>query len=165
MTNGLVPIGLFSGSSITLWVAILGLVIAFYGSILSTFNFLHARKKERRAVKIALSTAMYTYLDGRVGDPMVCITVTNSGQRPIVVGLPTILIPTGRQMVLMRADGADAFPKKLEDGDSASIRIGYGDVAESLIRQGIRGAVTIRPECTIQTGERFHGKPWEFDAR
>jgi hypothetical protein len=127
---------------LTLAIAITGLVVAIYGAVLSTYNLRQARRKDRRQLTISLSTAMYTY-PGGLGPRMVSITVTNAGQRPVISSLPATILPNGHQVILIAADGAGNFPKRLKDGESASMRISYRELADALSARGYRNRVNI----------------------
>jgi hypothetical protein len=79
------------------------------------------------------------------------------------VAAPKIGVPGGKELILVGADGIADFPKRLDDGESGSLRIGYREIAHSLAENGLRGKVRIHPHCSIETGERFRGKHWDFD--
>ena len=62
--------------------------------------------------------------------------------------------------MLLNADGAQDFPKRLEDGEAAQVRMLYDAIAECLRREGCSGNVTLRPVCSDTTGKTYTGKPW-----
>jgi hypothetical protein len=86
-------------------------------------------------------------------------------QRPVVVSLPSVGLADGKKAMLIDADGTREFPKELSDGQSASVRISYKDLAEALAHSGHRERVRIWPTCSIETGEKFTGEPWNLDVR
>jgi hypothetical protein len=137
-------------------------VIAVYGAVLSSIVFYRSIVKERRRVVITQSAAFYAYPQG-LGPPMAAIEVTNHGYRPVVVSAPQLQLDNGQHMVLMNADGIHEFPKRLEDGETAQIRMRYDVIAESLRGAGYSGKVILRPTCSDSTGKLFRGKKWKFD--
>lgn len=137
-------------------------VIAVYGAILSSVVFYRPVLKERRRIVVTLTTAFYTYPQG-LGPPMAQIEVTNDGHRPVVVSAPKLLLPNGQYMLLMGADGIGDFPKRLEDGESAGVRMQYDAIADGLREAGYSGNVALWPVCSDSTGLTFKGDKWEFD--
>jgi hypothetical protein len=136
--------------------------IAVYGAALSSFVFYRSLVRERRWIVIKQTAAFYTYPQG-LGPPMASIEVINRGHRPVVVNGPQFQLPNGQNMLLINADGMQAFPKRLEDGEKAEVRMGYDAIADSLRKAGYSGQVVLRPTCTDTTGEKFKGKKWKFD--
>lgn len=142
---------------------IITFVIASYGAALSTFNLYRSVVNERRRIVIKQSTGWYTYPQS-LGPPMACIEIVNRGRRPVVVNLPQLQLPNHKSMTMMNADGGHDFPKRLDDGEAASVRIGYDLIAESLRNFGYSGEIVLRPLCTDSTGKTFRGKQWKFNV-
>jgi hypothetical protein len=141
---------------------IITLIIAAWGACLSTFVYLQSVWKERRHVVVIRSPAFFAYPDGNVGTQQTQIEVVNHGHRPVVVSAPTIRLPNKKHMNLVGAKGAMDFPKRLEDGESASLYIGDADITRALKRAGYSGVVALWPTCTDKTGNRYWGKKREF---
>jgi hypothetical protein len=139
--------------------------IASYGALLSTVVALQAFLKERRTLKLRLRTTRYTYPFGDVGPPMLSIEVVNSGHRILVADAPQLMVASDPQRVLamMTADGLADFPKRLEDGEMATVRIGYRDIANTLTRGGHSGTVRLLAICKDSTGRLYKSKPWKID--
>jgi hypothetical protein len=137
--------------------------IAVYGAALSTFNLVQSITKERRQVIINQTAAFYALPAGGVGPAMVNIDVINRGHRPVVVSAPTMQMPNGRLLVFINADGFRDFPKRLEDGETGSIRMPYHLIASSLRDAGYSGKVDLRAICIDTTGKRYWGKKYKFD--
>jgi hypothetical protein len=94
---------------------------------------------------------------------MASIEVINRGRRPAVVNVPQLRLPSHKSMILMNADGSHDFPKRLDDGDAATVRIRYDEIAETLRKFGYTGEIVLRPICTDSTGKTFKGKRWKFN--
>ena len=95
---------------------------------------------------------------------MACLEVINKGHRPVVVSAPAILTPKKRKLVFFGADGFSNFPKKLEDGESETLRVPYEEVARVLKKEGFSGVVRLRPICTDSTGKKYFGKRIKLDV-
>ncbi len=144
---------------------IITLVIAAYGAVLSSFNLWQASTKNRRRILLKRSIGFYTYAGGGMGSAMATFEVINQGYRPVVVDAPTIKLPSGKQMILLTADGLKDFPKRLEDGETVSLRIPFADITAALKKDGYSGTVTLWPICKDSTGNLFKGKRWRFDVK
>ena len=67
-------------------------------------------------------------------------------------------------MIFGDADGLGDFPKRLEDGEKASIRLTNQKIAKGLRGAGLTGkTVYVRPTCTDTTGNRYVGAKWKVD--
>lgn len=143
---------------------IIAVGLGAYGALLSTFNFWQAKAKDRRQILIKQSTSFYTYVGGAMGPAMATFEIINQGHRPVVVDAPTIKLPSGEHLVFIGADGMKDFPKRLEDGNSASIRIPYTEIADSLKRNGYSKTVVLIPTCKDSIGNKFEGDKWSFDV-
>ncbi|MDB5429596.1 MAG: hypothetical protein JWP35_712 [Caulobacter sp.] len=141
-------------------------LVAVYGAALATHNAILARRKDRRSLIIKMSTAMYTY-GAELGPPMVSIDVVNDGHRSLVVDAPQLTVESdpSRVIVLLGADGIAAFPKRLEDGETASLRIAYSQVANALMKAGHPNHVRLRAICKDSAGRIYHSKPWAIDIQ
>jgi hypothetical protein len=144
---------------------VITLIIAAYGAVLSSFNLWQALTKDRRRILLKQSTGFYTYAGGGMGPAMATFEVINQGYRPVVVEAPIITLPSGKHMVLLTADGIRDFPKRLEDGDSVSLRVPFSDIAAALKKEGYSRTVTLYPICKDSTGNIFKGKIWRFDVK
>jgi hypothetical protein len=141
---------------------IITFIIALYGAVLSSFVFYRSMMREQRRIVIRQTSAFYTYPQG-LGPPMASIEVANHGHRPVVVNAPQLELPGKKNMLLIKADGIQDFPKRLEDGESAGVRMQYDVIAESLREAGYSGRIILRPICTDSTGKKFKGNKWKFD--
>lgn len=59
-------------------------VVALYGAVLSTFNFIKAAQKERRKMRVSAGSKMAT-VGSEMGPPWAHIEATNIGQRPVTI--------------------------------------------------------------------------------
>jgi hypothetical protein len=143
---------------------IITLLIAIYGATLSTTTAILNFRKDRRSLEVRMSTMMYTY-GSELGPPMLAIEIINIGHRQLVVDPPQLMVTAdpNRVLALMGADGLADFPKRLNDGESGSVRTPYKDVAAGLLQAGHRGTVELIAICKDSTGRRYRSKPWSVD--
>lgn len=139
------------------------LYIAAYGAILSTMAILWGIRRERRRIRVEVSPAFYAYANGELSSQMASLDVVNQGHRPTYVSAPKLRMPNKKFMTFVGADGFKDFPKRLDDGESACVRITYYEIAKSLRKAGYKGVVRLRPYCTDSTGRNHCGKRFKFD--
>jgi hypothetical protein len=114
---------------------IITFVIEPYGAALSSFNLYRSVLNERRSIVLKLTTDFYTYSKG-LGPPVATIEVVDRGQRPVVVKCPQLQLPNKHVMALINVANVQAFPKRLEDSETAAIRMQYDAVADCLRKLG-----------------------------
>jgi len=139
-------------------------VVALYGAVLSTFNWIYARRKERRAIRVTLDTAIPTY-GAEFGRTFARVEATNVGHRPVSVTRLAIETSKGR----LQAIHGDQFPglrdtplpATLSDGQSAQLYMSYYDIASALVRAGLQGTIKLVPVCEDSAGGVHKGEPWE----
>ncbi len=104
--------------------------IALYGAVLASTVFIQSLRKERRRIVVGISPTFYAYADGSLSTQMASIDVVNHGHRPVVVKAPAIRIPNGQFLSFTGAKGYGDFPKRLEDGEKASITVRYREISD-----------------------------------
>jgi hypothetical protein len=145
------------------------LLLGLYGAGLSTFNYRHAKRKERRTVEVELSSAVPVYEEGPSGAPFVQITATNVGHRAVTITTVAIELPGGKRLfptVSRDFHGATntRLPASLTDGQSVSYFLRYEDVGIDLLKHGFKNRKTkIVPLCVNSVGDVYRGKPWVID--
>ena len=143
---------------------IITLLIAAYAAVLSTFNWRRAVRNEKRRVLVKHSGDFLVYPNGNISTQLFSIKAVNVGHRTVVVTAPAIRMPDGKFLNPTSAHGYAAFPKRLEDGENAEIRVEAQKIADALITAGHRGFVTLRPACYDKTDTLHLGKKWRFDT-
>lgn len=140
------------------------LFIVAYGAILSSLVFLWTIIKDRRQITVGTSAAFFTYANGEISTQMVSIDVVNRGHRPVHVNAPTLRIPNGKFLSFIGVDDFKKFPKRLDDGESASLCVTYDEIARTLKKQGYVGIVRMKPSCKDAAGNKYWGKKWKFNV-
>lgn len=114
------------------------LIIALYGALLSTIVFIQTRRRERRKIKIEAIPSFLRYGDGSFSSELTEIVVVNLGHRTVVVSAPCIQLPNKKYINFADADGLHDFPKRLEDGEKASIRMTNKKIAKAIFLPAIQ---------------------------
>ena len=91
------------------------------------------------------------------------LEVINRGKRPVVVNAPQLQLPNKKCLAFVSASCLGEFPKRLDDGEIATLREGCDEIAGSLRRSGYSGTITLRPMVTDTTGKPFKGKKFKLD--
>jgi hypothetical protein len=143
------------------------LVIALYGAGLSTWNAFKASQRDQRLLSVRLNTVYEAFVGRGFGPPMLQIEVVNIGHRDLVADAPQLQVGADKRhvMVLVEASGLSDFPKRLQEGERASVRIGYRDFALSLQDARHRGKVKLYGLCKDSSGETHRSKPLDVDLQ
>jgi hypothetical protein len=120
--------------------------------------------RERRNLEVKVSPAFFAYANGEISTQMASIDVINRGSRPVSVKAPTLQTPNGRFLSFVGVDDFKKFPKRLDDGESASLCVTYAEIANTLKKDGYSGKVKTVPSCLDATGKRHKGKKWKLDV-
>jgi hypothetical protein len=134
------------------------------GLILSIAIWVRTIIRETRRLSVSVSPAFHAFANGEVSTQIASLNVLNRGSRPAHVKAPTVLAPDGNHLSFVGVDDFKRFPKKLEDGESASLCVAYSEIARTLKKQGCKGTVTLYPACLDATGKRHWGRRWKFDV-
>jgi hypothetical protein len=101
----------------------LTLGISTFSAFLSLFVFIWTIRKDRRKIVVGVSPAFFVYANGEISTQMASIDVINQGRRPVYVKAPALRIPNGQFLSFVSTDDFKKFPKRLDDGESASLRV------------------------------------------
>lgn len=142
-------------------------VLAIYGAGLSTFNLVHAARRDKRRVSARISTVMPTY-GAAVGPCYAKIEAVNIGHRPVTVTTLTLELPGRGKLLLLQADRLSGVPDTrlpavLADGESAQLYFPYADLGRAINDAGYAGKTAVVPYCEDSVGNSYRGKPWEVD--
>lgn len=134
---------------------------------LSLFNVIRHIRRERRVVRVSLSTSIPN-LGAEPGPRYVCVTVTNVGHRNVTIEHIGIRMPSGHHfpggLQLGERFGLQDtwLPTKLSDGDSAKAHFPYLGIGERLReRYPPHKPVRLTPTCKDSAGGEHSGKPWK----
>jgi hypothetical protein len=125
-------------------------------------------------VTVEVNQGLPTY-DDCVGNPITCVTATNSGRAPVTVTSWGLRLPNGQTMFVQQPfPGSDTLPYRLEQGASGTWSMETVQVAETSRAQGVdyeelRGFVKLGNGKTVyarRKGIRLApGFPWPQDAK
>jgi hypothetical protein len=95
-------------------------------------------------VRVRVSVTMgFAALGSQISDPMVIVSATNQGHRPVRLTATGMLMPDGRQLVFLE-DVRDALPKTLQEAETTQYHVPVGVIARKLREEGFTGEVMVR---------------------
>ena len=140
------------------------------GQIASFLNAIRQARRDRRVVRVALSTAIPT-LGAELGPSFMCVTVTNVGHRDVTIEYVGVRLPDGRHLPGGLQIGGrfglqdTKLPARLADGDSAKVYLPYLGIAERLHEfYPADKRVKLTPACRDSAGGEHAGEPWNVTA-
>jgi hypothetical protein len=133
------------------------------GLLLSISIWIRTIWRERRHLVVKVSPAFFTYANGEISTQMASIDVMNRGSCPVYVKAPTLRAPNGKFLSFVGVDDFKKFPKRLDDGESASLCVTYAEIARTLKKQDYSGTIKLWPSCLDATEKRYWGKKWRLD--
>lgn len=145
------------------WAKIITAVVAIYGAILSTYNLWVKRQETRVRLKVDLSMG---FLAGRSdvsrSDWLLILTAANPSKRPIIINIPTILIPGKNKLFNPNVQSEKTFPCELQEGHSCKAWFSAREIATALAGTGYRGKVVLIGEFHDAIGTEYKSKPLKF---
>jgi len=101
---------------------------------------------------------MLTFPNRDLSDPMVFVTVTNPGDRAVLVGVPYLKLPGNKKMFFPDYQSNVRFPYRLEEGECCQIWAKENDVKNTLRDNGYRGKVPIKAMVNDQTDRKYRAR-------
>jgi hypothetical protein len=143
--------------------------LAIYAAILSTWNWISAIRKDRRAVRVTVGTKM-PVANGNAGAAWAHIEVTNIGQRPVTITMIAFEVEDRGRMFNMQSAGHPGMentplPITLADGHTARLHQAYADIGQALMARGLMGKSKITPVCEDSAGGIHRGEVWPVDPK
>jgi hypothetical protein len=142
----------------------MSLTIGGAGFLLSLTIWVRTIRREHRRLEVKVSSAFFAYANGEIGTQVASLDVINIGSRPVHVSSPTLQAPNKKYLTFVGVSDFKKFPRRLDDGESASLCVTYAEIARTLKKEGYRGKVKMFPSCLDATGKRHWGKNWKLDV-
>lgn len=142
------------------------LAVAVFGAGLSIFNYWEAKQKDRRRIRVTMSTVTPVYGQS-LGPTYAKLEATNVGHRDVTVSSLYIELSNGSTLANFD-NGFQGFPDttlpiRLTDGESAYRTYSYSGIGEALISSGRKTKQKLVPVCVDSSGETHKGIAWEVD--
>jgi hypothetical protein len=134
------------------------------GLFLSLAIWIRTILRERRSIDVKVSPTLFVLANGEVSTQIASIDVINRGSRPVSVKAPTLYAPNKQHLSFVGMADFKKFPRRLEDGESASLSVTFAELADALKKLGQKGTVKLYPACLDATGTRHWGKKWYIDV-
>ena len=139
-------------------------LIAIALAVMAFLNLTLAWRRDRRRIRIERRLKGQDD-EGGFCPALVCFDVVNLGIRPVVVSAPVLQTQDGRVLGVAPLSGSDAFPKRLGDGETATVRLPLLGILAALRQAGMSEEVTLVPVCTDGVGNTYQGDPWQLNIR
>jgi hypothetical protein len=104
-------------------------------------------------LEVKVSQAFFTYANGK----------SNRGSRPVYVKAPTLRTPDIKYLTFVGVPDFKKFPRRLDDGESASLCVTYAEIANTLKKQGRKGTVKLWPSCLMLRTNDTGARKWKLD--
>ena len=138
-------------------VSVITTVLAIYGAVLSTFNYWHMRKRDKKSVMVTLELKRLE--NKRHHKSGLRIKVVNKGYRPVAISKIGILESDGRDMPEPHEDDVNRkFPVILTQSLETSVIIRDSSFIASRVKN-----YEFTPYAVDNEGQRFLGttRSWE----
>jgi hypothetical protein len=141
------------------WTEFATAMIAIYSAILSTIIFIKEQQKNKRNVKINLTTG-YITSDRGLSNLMIVIEFVNPGFKTVTINSPELKIFDGKNIIIPNPSRNVRFPHSLEEGKSAHVWIDIEDFQRELLQSRYKETVKLKGAIRDQTGKKFYSKNW-----
>ena len=147
-----------TGKQLLVW---LGGIISLYGAVLSTFNFIQARKKEKRRANFFFEHENRVSDDFEGNKFLLVVRLVNVGERPIVIrGIElycrdsffTGIDEYTDQHGFVEGENS-AFPIEVSQAREAKASFLYTDIQWALKPIGEKGRTAVFAQARLSTGE------------
>jgi hypothetical protein len=139
------------------WVLI-GSVATVVGSLATLYAIVKNRRRLKRRVAVKVSWGMLTFPNGGLSDPMIFVTVTNPGDRAVVVNVPYFQLPRNKKMYFPNYQSSIRFPYRLEEGECCQMWVKESGVIDTLRDEGFKGRVRIRAFIDDQADGHYRAR-------
>ena len=138
-------------------------LVALYGAALSTYSVVASRRDKKRHILVTVSHAVM--VPAGVQKDVVALTAANPGDRAVTLGLATLTLPNGWNVVPARSNSEVAFPYELPEGKSCTCWIDSPELAAVVAEQGYRSSVKLVATYRSVLGATYRSKKMKFDVR
>jgi hypothetical protein len=94
---------------------------------------------------------------------MIFLIAANSGDRPVTVNIPSLLLPDTRRLLLVGAERHVTFPYELAPGQSCEVYEDVKKLAMSLKKEDFSGSVELVCEYRDALENSYRSKPFQFN--
>jgi len=135
------------------------ILLGIYAGGLTTYTVIKSNRERRRQLSVSVSTGWrQAFHDGSFSSQFLLITVTNPGNRKVIVNTPYLKFPDGRRLATPVPLSNVRFPYKLEEGDNCAIWIEMNKVKSSLLKNEYSGIVKLKGEVLDGTNKVYTSK-------
>ncbi len=145
----------------TLWNILIG-AVACYGAALSTYLLVAPRIKLQRSLQVHV-TIGYLNQSAGLSEPMLMISATNRGQKPITLNAVGLNLPGSGPVMFLRTEGDVSMPHALASSKTCRFWIPAQRVARALKESGASGRVRIVGLLADEMDRAYRSRSFRFD--
>jgi len=143
------------------WTDILTALVALYGAVLATYNFIVQLKGRKASVKVQISQGFIASPLG-ASEPMVILSALNVGEKAVTLCEQGFILPNGMRMVYPDPLSDVGFPHELTPGKSCRVWTEAAGFARELKEQGYPGTVKLIGFYRDQIDTTYTSRPYQF---
>lgn len=149
--------------SFQIFAAVLTAMVATYGAVLSTINYIYQIKQNEPLLNISLSRGFM--LGGLDDSTYLFFNISNKRNRSSTVssiGLTCKELGNSK-MAIMAPHGNFPMPHELKDGKSVNYWVSPSEVARELRSHGLHGKIGLIAYVNDSIGNYYKSKRFDFD--
>jgi hypothetical protein len=152
-----------NGMSLTDWTAAYGAVLSTILALFGAIRWFLERSEKRPRIQVTTNLGFST-VPGTPGtsDYLIYFEAANVGERPVTLNKPCLILPDGRYLWLLGAQGVEAFPHELLPGKNCTVWEELREVAMSLSKEGFSGEIKVVCMFRDAVGNSYKSKPMSF---
>ena len=139
------------------------LIVAIYGAILSTYNFVSKIREKKRRIKVNFSFGFLTGVSGQLSPDMLLLTAVNTGYRPIILNSVGFILPNNKTAVIPIPLSNVNFPYELKEGKDCLVWTEVKEFAKELKEKGFKGRIKLIAFYKDSLDTIHKSKPLIFD--
>lgn len=132
-------------------------IIAVYGAVLSTINFLKKRSDLRPHVSISIYSGLIPLKDGK-SEPNLVVEAVNNGFKKVILQPPKLILPDMHQYIFPISSHMSRYPCHLNEGETCIVARKLSSIASDLIAAGYSGKITVLAQATDNMNNRYSAK-------
>lgn len=136
--------------------------VALYGAVLSTLNYVLARKEKTRRLRVRLYFGFITS-GPNLSEQMLFISASNPGMLSVTLSAVGVALPDGKNAFFPVHRGTSQLPYELAGGKEFQMWTELKDFADSMREKGYVGKIKIRGFYNDQSGGTHKSKSRKLD--
>jgi hypothetical protein len=154
---------LLSNDLPTLLIALFSLLVAAYAAILSTVNFIVQRRDKMGRVEVTINAGIVGLAPGVASDADLLLEAKNAAHRTVVLTMPGLILPDGREMFFLYPQSHVSFPHEFKPEYACSIWTDMKKLARQLRSEGFSGTIKLIGFYKDAVGRKHKIRPYKLN--